>query len=134
MKQSPKQTPTPWDGLVVVGVLCLALVAGLWLSHTAGTGDLMLVMAVDGQTVDTVMLGDLTEETQRTLTALDYTLELTLTPTSVTVSHADCPNQDCVHSGTITQAGQSIVCLPGHASLRLVGTGDSAPEIDVVIG
>lgn len=134
MTPSPKQKPTPWDGLVALVIIVLAVGVFYWQTSAAGAGDLEAVIAMNGETVETIALSSLDGTTQRTYTSLGYTLEVELTATSVTMTHADCPDQDCVHTGTITQAGQSIVCLPARTSIRLLGTGDSAPEIDVVIG
>lgn len=134
MKALPKQKPTPWDGLVVALIVVLAAGIFAYQLQASGTGALEAVIAVDGQTVETIALSDIHGVEQRTVTALGYTLEIELTATSVTVTHADCPDQDCMHTGTITSAGQSIVCLPARTSIRLLGTGNQAPEIDVVIG
>ncbi|WP_409969984.1 NusG domain II-containing protein [Bengtsoniella intestinalis] len=134
MTPSPKQTLSLWDGLVALVIVALAVGIFFWQTAAAGTGDLEAVIAINGQTVETIALSSLHDPTQRTYTSLGYTLELELSSTAVTMTHADCPDQDCVHTGTITQAGQSIVCLPARLSVRLLGTGASAPEIDVVIG
>jgi hypothetical protein len=59
----------------------------------------------------------------------------------VRVSHADCPNQNCVAQGFIDHAWQTIVCLPH----KLVVTLDSTPapaepgqvpplEVDTIAG
>lgn len=133
MKCVPSNKPRPWDGLVVAGILLLAVGSFAWVQQTNGSGPLELVIATDGETVETIALSTVDGETHRTIQALDYTLDVCITDTSVEVTCADCPTQDCVHTGAITQAGQSIVCLPGRTSLRLVG-GDTAPEVDVVIG
>ena len=50
------------------------------------------------------------------------------------VADADCPTQDCVHTGTITRAGQSIVCLPARIIIRLEGGTVDRDAPDVVIG
>ena len=36
-----------------------------------------------------------------------------------------CPDQVCVHTGLLTQAGESAICLPARATLRLEGGGDA---------
>ena len=51
----------------------------------------------------------------------------------VRVEEADCPTQDCVHTGTITRAGQSIVCLPARIIIRLEGGPVDKDAPDVVI-
>ena len=60
-----------------------------------------------------------------------YHLTVTLNKTGVRVSESDCPGQDCVHTGVITRAGQSIVCLPARIVVELVGAADG---YDLVTG
>ena len=50
---------------------------------------------------------------------------------AVRVSESDCPNQDCVHSGAISRAGQSIVCLPARVAVTLEG---AASDYDLIAG
>ena len=52
----------------------------------------------------------------------------------VQVEHADCPTQDCVHTGIITRAGQSIVCLPARIIIRLEGGSEPDGGPDLIIG
>lgn len=49
----------------------------------------------------------------------------------VRVSEADCPNQDCVDQGWISNAGQQIVCLP-HKLMVNITDEDAASAYDVV--
>ena len=53
-------------------------------------------------------------------------------PNGLCVLESDCPNQDCVHSGVITRAGQSIVCLPARIVIEL--HGGSGDGVDAVLG
>ena len=48
---------------------------------------------------------------------------------AVCVSHATCPGGDCVRSGEISRAGESIVCLPNRVEIRLSGE----PELDAIV-
>ena len=50
---------------------------------------------------------------------------------AVSVTQSDCPGQDCVHSGAVSRAGQSIVCLPARIVVELVGAADG---YDLVTG
>ena len=75
-------------------------------------------------------LSTLTEEKKITIDG-QYHLTVTLTRDGVSVTESDCPGQDCVHTGRITRAGQSIVCLPEQVIVTLEGK-TSAP--DVVLG
>ena len=68
-----------------------------------------------------------------------YTLYVALAYTGgpdygIQVSRSDCPTQDCVHTGTISRSGQSIVCLPARIIIQLEGTTDSGDGPDLVIG
>lgn len=48
----------------------------------------------------------------------------------VAIIESDCPGEDCVHSGFISQAGRSIVCLPNKLEVRIVGTSD---DVDFIV-
>ena len=47
------------------------------------------------------------------------------------MADADCRDQVCVRTGTLTHAGQAAVCLPHRVVLKLVGVNDSG--IDAVV-
>ncbi len=50
---------------------------------------------------------------------------------TVRVAEADCPNQDCVNQGSISKAGQQIVCLPHQLTVD-ISDQEAAPTYDVV--
>lgn len=134
MKSSPKLRPNGWDALVAGAVLALAVLCGIlvW----AGDGDsgaLTAVVSVDGEVTERVALSGLTAPEERTYTHNGYTLHVTFTAESAQVTASDCPTQDCVHTGRISRAGQSIVCLPAQVAVQLVGAATpDAP--DVIVG
>ena len=47
------------------------------------------------------------------------------------MADADCRDQVCVRTGTLTHAGQAAGCLPHRVVLKLVGVNDSG--IDAVV-
>ena len=128
---SLKLRPTWWDGAVAALVAALAVLSAVWYyGGLESSGPLTATILHRGQVVQTVRLDRLTEE----LTVLvegDYHLTVTLNKTGVRVCESDCPGQDCLHTGTITRAGQSIVCLPEQVVVQLSG-GGSGP--DAVLG
>ena len=132
MKRSPKLKPSPWDILVAAAVLALAVACGaaVW---SRGSGiSLTAVVSIEGTETERVSLAS---SARRTYSSNGYTLEVEFCPggeTGVRVRSSDCPSQDCVHTGTITRSGQSIVCLPARISIQLVGDASSGP--DAVIG
>lgn len=133
MKPSIKLKPTPWDALVVLVILAAALASGLYFwgqSRSAG-GDLTAVISQDGKVIQTVDLSAMQEGHTEITVGGAYTNVIELERDRVCMESSDCPTQDCVHTGWITRAGQSIVCLPNHLVVELKG---SSPDVDVVIG
>ena len=146
MNNSPKLTPGKYDLIVVAAVLALAALLGarFWLSPAPESGTLLAVVEIDGAEVDRFALAQAAEET-RTYTNNGVTLTVapcatakrdaetwTQTETAgVRVVSSDCPTQDCVHTGQISRAGQSIVCLPAHIVVTLAGTD---ADYDLITG
>lgn len=124
---SPKLRPTPWDALVVLAVLALAAVCALWFWRAPSGEVLTAVVSIDGAEVERLPLAD----AERTYTSRGYTVRAVFTADGVRVSGADCPTQDCVRTGEITRAGESIVCLPARIVITLTG---GSPDFDVIAG
>ena len=134
MNSSPKLRPGLWDALVVLVVAALAVGCAwtVWGGQDRGT-ELTAVVSVDGVETERLPLKE-ADGTERTIQAGGYTLRLRLTETEVWVESADCPTQDCVHTGHISRGGQSIVCLPARVIVRLEGGQKDESAPDVVIG
>lgn len=45
-------------------------------------------------------------------------------PDGAAVLSSQCPDQICVHTGKLTRAGETAICLPAKVSLRLEGGGN----------
>ena len=129
MKRFPECRPRLWDGLVAAAVVLLAAVTA-WAAWGGGTTEnLTVVVSIDGAEADRFPLDGGGEHTYA---AGGYTVQVMESGEGVFVASSDCPTQDCVHTGTISRGGQSIVCLPARLSVRLVGGGDNG--VDAVIG
>lgn len=129
---SPKLRPTWWDGAVAALVAALAVLSAVWYyGGLESSGPLTATILHRSQVVQTVRLDRLTEELTVPVEGI-YHLTVTLDKTGVRVAESDCPGQDCVHTGTITRAGQSIVCLPEQVVVQLTGGGGGGP--DAVLG
>lgn len=133
MRPSPELRPVVWDALVALAVVLLALACALavW-GRSGGTEGLTAVVSVDGAEVERVALDGGAGE--RVYAGNGYTLMVEFGPEGVRVREADCPTRDCVHTGTITRGGQSIVCLPARVIIRLEGGAVDAGAPDIVIG
>ncbi len=128
MNRFPEQKPNRYDALVILVVLALALLcaARFWLAPTDGAAE--VVVRADGAEIDRLPLAD----AERTYQNNGYTLRIAVTAESVRVTQADCPTQDCVHTGRISRQGQSIVCLPARIVITVEGTG--AAPYDAIAG
>ena len=133
MRGKPELRPNGWDAVVAGVVILLALLSAGRVWGGASGGALTAVISVDGVQTEMVELDGLREPEERTLTANGFTLHLVLDREGARMASSDCPTQDCVHTGTITRPGQSIVCLPARVSVQLVGT-DGGDGLDAVIG
>lgn len=70
--------------------------------------------------------------TDQTFTIEDrYTNVITVKDGSIFVAEADCPGEDCVHSGKISTLGRILVCLPNGLEIRIVS---AKADVDFVVG
>lgn len=127
----PELKGNRYDAAVALLVALLAVAVALWfyLPKTQ-SGAMTVVISAGGQETERVSLSDFSGTT---VTCNGYTLHIAADGDRVWVSHSDCPTQDCVHTGAISRAGQSIVCLPAQVIIHLEGTPkDGGP--DVIVG
>ena len=133
MKRSPELKPNLWDILVVLAVVAVAAASALTVWPGRDSGSLTAVVTADGEELDRFAPADLAAG-PRTYTHNGYTLTVTAEDGGLRVSEADCPTQDCVHTGAISRSGQSIVCLPARIIIQLTGGQADPGGVDVVIG
>ena len=60
----------------------------------------------------------------------DYTNTIVIKDGLVYFESASCPGTDCVHSGSISKPGRTLVCLPNLVEVRITGNADA----DIVVG
>ena len=130
---SPSRPELKWnryDAIVATLVALLAVAVALWFYlPKLQSGETTVVISAGGQETERVRLSDFSGTT---VTCNGYTLQIDADGDGVWVSHSDCPTQDCVHTGHITRAGQSIVCLPAQIIIHLEGAANDGP--DVIVG
>lgn len=111
-------------GIAIGAVLVICAIAGC------------VLVAIYGQLIDArmVVVHDGDGETHQLPLAQDAQLEVQtsygtnvvqVSDGSVCIIEADCPNGDCIDQGTISDAGQQIICLPHHLWVEVVDTGSS---------
>lgn len=133
MSTNPSRPELKWnryDAVVAALVALLAVAVALWFYlPKMRSGETTVVISAGGQETERVRLSDFSGTT---VTCNGYTLQIDADGDGVWVSHSDCPTQDCVHTGHITRAGQSIVCLPAQIIIHLEGAANDGP--DVIVG
>ena len=129
--------PAPADLLVAAAIVVLAVRFGL--PQGQAGGPLTAVVTIDGQEADRFPVSQGEPFQVRTYTNNGYTLVVSpagdspilSAPDGLCVLESDCPNQDCVRSGVISQSGQSIVCLPARIVIERQG---GSGGVDVILG
>ena len=123
--------PTPWDLLVAIPILILAV--GLWVAllPPAAQAQTSATVKLDGVLLATLSL-DGEEISFFPLEEAPYPLTLAYGQGEIWVWSSECPNQDCQKTGPISHPGQQIICLPNRLVVSLVG--DSTPSFDAITG
>lgn len=115
------------DFIAIGAVLLLAVaVLLLFLPAKSASGGVAEIYK-DGVLIKTVPLNADTELTVEN----GYTNVITVRDGKIAFTDADCPGEDCVHSGWIDSPGRSLVCLPNRVEIRVV-SGES--DVDFVVG
>ena len=105
----------------IAAVLIFTLATGIWAAgRSQSSGSLTALVRQDGQVVRTIALTGLSEPITITLDGADTTT-IRAENGRICVESATCPGQDCVHTGWLTRAGQSAVCLENRVSITLEG-------------
>lgn len=126
-----RRRPTPWDGLVVLLVVAFAIALIFLLRPDPGTA-VTATVVLDGETIAQYRLDQLTDAVTLTLDDAPYPLTIRAESGRICIAHSDCPSQDCVHTGWISQAGQQIICLPNRLVISL--SGSETGDFDAVTG
>ena len=124
--QHPSRKLTVPDIAVVVLLLLAALLSAYFtLSRGAGT----TCTVTYGSASETFPLSE-----DRTIPVLSngHALTVVIEDGAVSVAASDCPDQVCVNSGSVSKAGQAVVCVPAQVTVRIGGS--PASDADAVAG
>lgn len=120
---------SPFDILIIVFVLIMSVLSFL-LVFSNDEENLACIIRCDSEIVYSVTLSEITGEVEKTIDG-EYPLTVVIESDSVYVKSPGCPDKLCEHTGAITKAGQSIVCLPAKVSVTLESSDSS---LDAVVG
>lgn len=114
------------DFVIIAAVLLLAAALTAWFALGTSDGQLYAEVWQDDVLMERVKL---TDETDREID-LDGHNVIVLAGKTARMESADCHDQVCVRTGTLTRAGQVAVCLPNRVILKIVG---ETSEIDAIV-
>ena len=119
--------------LILIGII--AIIAGILLfwNLSAARGGCTAVVEQDGQVLMQIDLSSVTEPETIELGG-EYHVVLLAEPDAIQFASSDCPDQICVNTGVLTQAGQTAVCMPARISVRLEARQENQAEIDGYTG
>ena len=105
---------------IALVVLLAAGVAAAFALPAGGQQDTVVQIWQDGE-----LVRELSPDADTSLEICgDYLNTISLQDGRVCFSDSDCPGRDCVHSGWISAAGRSLVCLPNRVEIRIAGASD----------
>lgn len=113
--------------VLVITAFALAAAAAINALGSAVDARTAVIQDADGNT----FAMPLSKDDVLTVTSSAGTNVIEVQSGKVRVSEADCPNQDCVDQGWISNAGQQIVCLP-HKLVVNITDKDATSAYDVV--
>ena len=130
MSGSPKLVPTKYDVLVALTVLLLAIALGARYRLAPTRNAAEVVVSIDGAEAERLPLA----AAERSYTNRGYTVHLVVDNGGAWVDDADCPTRDCVRTGKIARAGQSVVCLPARVVVTIEGAEQNSASYDAIAG
>ncbi len=113
------------DFILIVLIIAIAFVCIFFLKYKQGSTEstdtaeaqYYVVIEVAGEEIARLPLD---ENTTYSVDQEDMHNVVVIEDGSVYMSEADCPNQNCVRQGKITQVGEPIVCLPHQVIVMIV--------------
>ncbi len=115
-----------FDIVIIVVLLALSVIPMIHFAAVADGSPTLKITA--GQTVCYYSLDAQTEEK---ITNNGHSLIVEIKDGSVRVTSSDCDDKICVHSGSISNVGSAIVCLPADIVIEII---DDEEEHDAVAG
>lgn len=103
------------DIAVITAVFLTAVILFICISLPRNDNGKALIIKNNG----TESSYSLSEENEFKLSGNTYTLTVKIKNGSAYVKEADCPDNTCVHSGKISNAGRVIACVPAGITLSV---------------
>ena len=118
----------------IVGIVLLIVVllsfggVAIYKNQLKGSENIAIIKR-DGAVIKTIDLNKVTEPEEFKLSTPNGNFNTVLVEHNrISIKDANCPHQECVKSGSITEPGQMIVCLPFKFLISI--SGQSNNDID----
>lgn len=120
------------DYIILSGLLVLGVVLTFFIFRPVDTEPEVLEVRQNGKVLMTLPLSENTTKTIENGSNKENTF--TVQDGTVTMTEADCGDHTCIQTGSISNTGESIVCLPHRLVLQIVSNTDSGEtEPDAVV-
>ena len=120
MKGSWRLSFQKGDWFAIIGVVALTIAVACFYGSLSSTEGVATVQIFQ----DNQLLAEISLDAEETIPVEgDYRNMIEISQGKVAIIASDCPGADCVHSGSISKVGRSIVCLPNKVEVRIVGEG-----------
>ena len=113
-----------WDFLLIVALA--SGTAGFYAyellksKNPSENEDLIAEIRIGNSLQKSIQLSSIQDYSTETVQGKHGTLTLGLKKNAIAVIESDCPLQECVHTGWVTRAGESIVCAHNAVLIRVI--------------
>ncbi|PRR78130.1 hypothetical protein CLLI_18940 [Clostridium liquoris] len=108
--------------IVILVVIILGFSGTFIYKNYMKSSDKIAVIKQDGNVLKRINLTKLTSSTEMTIkTKNGHFNKIVIEKDKIRILDADCPDKVCVKTGTISQPGDSIVCLPHKLIITIEG-------------
>lgn len=112
---------------IILALICVAGITVWMIIRSAKVNDPHAEIYSEGRLVRTVRL---TDETRFTVSCDSGYNTISVNNGKISVTDADCPDKVCINTGSISNGGVPIICLPHKLEIKIVSADNN---IDVQI-
>lgn len=120
----PDERVKPGDLAVIALVLMLA--GGIWAAYGRSTaGAASAIVTQDGRTLAEIRLTGLEQEVRVPFEGSVHGV-VVANNGAIWFESSTCPDQTCVHAGSVSAPGKAVACLPARVLVRIVSDGEGS--------
>ena len=118
------------DKIMILVIVCVSVLSLFIIRFVQSTeSEKIVIIKHDGQILKTFTLNEDTSASY-TFESEEMHNQVVIKNGKVTVSESNCKDQTCVKTGSISQIGESIVCLPHKFSVEIYASEGTSSTDD----